>query len=78
MIVGAALGFAAAGTTGVVGTQRGAHSAYLAATLVPTDDCHPFFDHLWGCWDSWWEFPPEKSPYDSPPTAVLQARQRYV
>src|SRR5687767_3082691 len=79
MILGAALGLAAAGATTAVGTQRGAQSAHLSMTLPPQLPCRGSLDEFlnW-CGEprSWWEFPPEKSPHDSPPTAMLETRRR--
>lgn len=82
MVLGAALGLAAAGATTVAGTQRGAQSAHLSMTLPPQLPCPgslgEFLDLGCGEPRSWWEFPPEKSPHDSPPTAVLQTQRRYA
>jgi hypothetical protein len=69
LVLGAALGCAAAGATVVVGAQRGATQAYLAESFG--SGCSP-----WGCYDSWWEWPPDKSPFDSPPTAVVAPSRR--
>lgn len=71
LLIGAALGFAAAGATVVVGAQRGAASAFLARPDQP--DCE-FWD---ACPESWWEWPADKSPFDSPPTAILRSTRRF-
>ncbi len=72
LVLGTALGLAAAGSTVVVGAQRGATQGYLSS--APRGDCE-----FWGgCSDSWWEWPPDKHPLDSPPTAVLPATRRSV
>ena len=74
LLLGAALGFAAAGSTVAVGAQRGATSAYLA---MQGSECWRYWS--WeSCPDSWWEWPADKSPWDSPPTAVLPGRRRDI
>ena len=72
-----ALGCAAAGATVVVGGQRGAQQAYIATQGNP-DTWSPICDEIllsWCSHGSWWGWPPEKSPSDSPPTAILPSRR---
>ena len=68
LLLATALGLAAAGSTVAVGAHRGAATTHLA---MQGPDCD-----FWGsCTDSWWDWPAGKSPWDSPPTAILPSRR---
>jgi hypothetical protein len=74
LMLATALGCAAAGATVIVAAQRGAREAYIAHTYEPPSapDCV-----FWNsCSGSWWEWPDDKSPLDSPPTAILGPQRR--